>query len=801
MRKFFTIILSFLSLGFFEQVYAQKKVDCFILDNRTAGTVDVYVVAKGGSFLTEQWNDFIITLSVPISGNDLGLLTPPPSNTAFNAGNTYVSKGFILVKQPTNNGTLPTFLSPTKKYFAYGFAGVVTNFQSASLLGQDATLPEDVPVLMGSIPKNGNSFSTIDIYERSEIASDPVVFNANASYYIEINNLEESGEVYKADILHLDNRLNVPAPFPAVSPNPPVLSWLSGSAVNAEPTLADAGRNLTIFQGPAIVTGIGAVDNTTFKTASNIVINPSGGFQTNTVTHSSGGNDSIIILANNLGNYGQYIGPSINGKIQQYIKSDAGWRNVALPTTALSTVDFNIGGAPINTNVNSTSYHANPATRDVCGNWGGAIGTVNVYRFTGATGSPRPHEWYGAGTVTGGTLGYSLFAGGAFTTNGFISVKGIFNAGALTYPYAHEAPHATNLDGASQSLYLGGGSCIGATGESPEDRKANWDGWALVANPYPSNLDVDAFSLTNGIDPENIRVWDRTAGTSGLYVKKNGATIPPMQAFWLKSSIAGDNFNVVFDESHRTFVNGTFTKSTDPEIVLSAINIVSSEQSSIKLRFNPLASKGYDMPFDAYALSQPGSSHPQLAFHNTYVSGPHVVVAPLDLNTVAFPNVPTDSYDLRFWARSAGNFSFSIDKNLLTPGWEVYIEDLELTPGLRHNITNSSYTFSYSPSNSSTMRFKMHFSAASVNAQELEMSHKRVFVFGNNDGVNIGFKNFPTGEYVSIEITNEIGQVLYKNDNVITDKIHTYFPSRNNGLYVVFITDKSGKVSSHKVIQ
>lgn len=772
---------------------SSQVIDCFIIDNPTASTIDIFVVAKGGSFLTQQWNDMMVTLHIPTGNPQLGNPILPGDNTGFGL-NTYQLKGFIIAKDPTNVGTAPSYTYNGRDYFKYNWAGLITNFQANFINGQDATLPENVPVFMGSIPKNGNNFSDVQINVRSALETDPIVsITNNSSYYIEINNLEFSGDVYKYDIVHFNNRLNQPP----VTPQPRV--WRGGSGTGGEANMDDASRDFVVFQGPVVKNIVGAVSTTTFiENDIDIIINSNAGFQTTSFVNQTP-SDSVIILASVAG-YGQYIGPSINGSIQQYIGTNAGYRNLAIPVSSATTTGFSLGGAPINLNALSTSYHTDPATRDICGNWGGQIGTVNVYTFTGATGNPRPHEWYGAASIIGGTRGYSVFAGsGSFPTSGLISVKGAFNEGALTYPYAHEAPHATNLNGASQHTYIGGPSCSGATAESTLDRWANWDGWALVANPYPCNLNVDAFSLTNGIDPENVRIWDRSAGTSGLYIKRNGQTIPPMQAFWVKSSTAGDDFNILFNNSHRTFDAANFMKSGDPEVILLATNNTTGQSNHIKLKFNPSASKGYDKAFDTYVMSQPGNSFPQLAFHNTYQSGATNVVAPLDVNTVPYPNTTIDSYDLRFWARSAGNFSFTVDKDALAPGWEVFIEDLEVAPGVRHNVTHNAHNFAYSPT-SNTQRFVMHFVPNSVSSGDWDPINGRVFAYGNANGINVGFNNLD-GQVVDIQITNELGQILYRAKHVPTDQHHTYMPVRLHGLYIVTVTRENGKIESFKVVR
>lgn len=821
-KQLFTLLLSIASTFLFAQ---SKQIDCFIIDNPTLGTVDVYVVARGGEFTTQHayWADMGITLSALASPNNLGEVLVKPDNydliiggTSFSSGNTYSNKSWILLKDPRGSST-PSFTYSGRNYFKYNFAGLsnnpANNFQIApsGSIGQEATLRQNVPVFMGSIPKNGNAFADIEILVREIDETDFNIILQNASYTISIdnNNASFTGLTYKEDIIHFDNRFNQPGPEGVTTaPYPPAMAWRSGTA-SGEPNLTDGARNLTIYNGPAEKTMIGAVNNTQFLDNTNIIVNPDAGFQTTTITPSAAvGEDSIIVLADATG-YGQYIGPTIAGLIQQYVGTSPGWRNMAFPINPSSAADngLSLGGAPINFNTTSSSYHTTTTNRDACGSFGNWINTINMYTFTGASGSAQPHEWYGADENTvGGTVGYSVFLGNSFfPTSGTIETKGQFNAGGISYSYAHNTPHALNTNGASQALYTG----VGCTEpiEVPADRKANWDGWALVANPYPSGLDVNTFADNNGIARSNVRVWNRgkaynIVGSSGIdyqYESMEDRIVPPMQAFFVKVGGDGDVQTLNFNDAQRAFSNEDFLKTSAEHVKVIATNLADSAINHAILAFDPVATNSYDIAFDSYVLSQPRNTTPQIGFHHAYTTKGQTVVAPLYVNTVN-ENQPNGSYPLRFWSRSSGNYSFNLDQTALNPAWKIYIEDTKLAPGSSVDITNSNFTFNYLITDNPT-RFILHFANTALSDNPFTAAPIRIWPYTTADEIIVVFEGI-TEPITELSIYNALGQVLVTSKNVNPNEHFVYISGNNkSNMYMIRVTLKNGTQQNFKVLK
>lgn len=797
-----------------------QTVDCFIIDNPSTSSVDVYVVANGGDFLTQQWNDMVITLSVPIAGNDLGAASARPGNTGFGTLNSYSAQGWNLAKQPVGSST-PSFSSASKDYYVYAFAGLVATFTSNVFAsGQDANLPESIPVYMCSIPKNGNAFADIDIYANSATETDPNVIANNGEFYVEINNLEFSGNVYKEDIIHFNNRLNEETTgLPGITPYPDVATWKGGSDATEEANQTDGSRSFSIYYGPVQKTILGSVASTTFRTETNIIVKPGGGFQTGTITKANPSDADSVIIEADATDYGQYIGPTFPGSIQQYTGTVEGWRNVAFPIVAsdISVNKLNLGDAPIGLGA-STSYHAS-STPDNCGSFGGSINTVNVYEFPGSAGvagAQGDHEWYGSGSTIGGNRGYSIFAGGTFfPTTGIFSVKGQLQDGTVSdYAYTHEAPHAVDATGASQSNYSWNTSCLPAPEEQTADRQANWDGWVLMANPFPCGLDVDAFSSDNGIDITNIRVWDRGKafainGGGGIdyqYVaKETGDIIPPMQAFYIKLGNPGDAESIIFSNSHRAFATDDFlkTNTAHEDIYLMAVNDQDSALNNIILDFEAGATDGYDKLYDSYVLSQPGNTRPQLGFHHTspyiYSGTTHQVISPLYINTVDLYTLQ-GTYLLRFWSRTAGNYTFMLDHNRLNPAWKVYIEDTKIAPGVSVEITNQPYRFSYDKSDS-PQRFILHYVHASVSIEEDIVEDWNIKGWFNDRGdLNIKFSGYSSLETTQMTVYDMAGKVLYEGE-VNTGNVNSLQNDFVSGIYIIKAQNKYGDTRVIKVIK
>jgi hypothetical protein len=158
---------------------------------------------------------------------------------------------------------------------------------------------------------------------------------------------------------------------------------------------------------------------------------------------------------------------------------------------------------------------------------------------------------------------------------------------------------------------------------------------------------------------------------------------------------------------------------------------------------------------------------------------------------------------LRFWSRSSGNFSFAVDQSVLPPGLEAYIEDTKLAPGTYYPVSNgSTYNFSYTRGIDVTERFILHVGPlGTIGFDEQEnIATGHVYVASNNEAMTLHFQNVEA-KSARVQITNEVGQVVYHADEVSTQNPHVFhLSSRRIGLYIVTVELDNGDISYHKVI-
>jgi hypothetical protein len=157
-------------------------------------------------------------------------------------------------------------------------------------------------------------------------------------------------------------------------------SWSGGNGVNGAPDATDAAKEIIVQSGTAALTGDVECEYFTVAAGADLVVGPNATLRPFVQDGSVGYNiadgvDGFLIDADATG-YGQYMGPAVPGQINQYIGTDAGWRNIGFPVSGGTALT--IGGGAANYSAASTSFNASP-TCD--GAWGNEISTVSVYRF------------------------------------------------------------------------------------------------------------------------------------------------------------------------------------------------------------------------------------------------------------------------------------------------------------------------------------------------------------------------------------------------------------------------------------
>jgi hypothetical protein len=161
----------------------------------------------------------------------------------------------------------------------------------------------------------------------------------------------------------------------------------------------------------------------------------------------------------------------------------------------------------------------------------------------------------------------------------------------------------------------------GCVPSSFDCQEANWRGWNLLGNPYPSDIDWE--SATGWTKPSQMaNGWYRwnAAGTGfGVYAAgtyagagpnpSNPSIIPSGQAFFVRLTQAGNySANLVVKEAAKTTsTSGQFARIASEEmaglrVTLSRQGEQNANYYSSVIRFSELASDAFDQQFDFAAL-------------------------------------------------------------------------------------------------------------------------------------------------------------------------------------------------------
>jgi Secretion system C-terminal sorting domain len=217
------------------------------------------------------------------------------------------------------------------------------------------------------------------------------------------------------------------------------------------------------------------------------------------------------------------------------------------------------------------------------------------------------------------------------------------------------------------------------------------DGWNLVGNPYPSQIDWNVLSKSN------IDSWYYFLDPStGSFIADNGANyIASGQAFFVQT--IGSNPSIIFSENAKVASSPvSYFKNEDPEIEFTMVKD-SFNADKAWICFNSSAAKGFVRSEDALKLSNLSINF------GIYVDSNYT----LQRSYVPYPNA-TDTFILSAYGAS-GNYKiqWSSVSVAVTSSKDVYLRDL-YTSNLVNMRTNSSYSFSIT-SNSSTKgnRFQM----------------------------------------------------------------------------------------------
>jgi hypothetical protein len=284
---------------------------------------------------------------------------------------------------------------------------------------------------------------------------------------------------------------------------------------------------------------------------------------------------------------------------------------------------------------------------------GGAVsGDVTVQRFVPGTGRdfrdistpvfengarPTVAQIIASGvTITGNFTGSSFPCGGCATNNASFFFYDESVAGAQTLGYSAYPPNGGNSSTSILSRGRGysllyrnelGATTLSLTAPintgnislpvsfSSTAGGASEDGWNLVGNPYPSQIDWDAPGWTKtAIQGNQISVWDPNKGASGGYRVWNGSTgdlvngqIALGQGFWVKAT--NGTVALSLTEAVKNSVATSFyrTENKIEFLEVSLLNTDSGDEDNLFIQLSEEAQSAFD-PTDGIKKMNPSTN-------------------------------------------------------------------------------------------------------------------------------------------------------------------------------------------------
>ena len=336
--------------------------------------------------------------------------------------------------------------------------------------------------------------------------------------------------------------------------------------------------------------------------------------------------------------------------------------------------------------------------------------------------------------------------------------------------------HVLNLEYNSgqlnPSLFLGG-SALSQT-----------EGWNLVANPYPHNIDLKDYlgPLIN----KSIYIWNGASyaiWNNGVRTNNGSSIIAPGQAFYIQ--VAGVEKNSLTGLSINGGLNGARGIGQRFKAAESINQIdgfyLELQNDSLKLDelwlgFNQFATEGFDGAFDAWKLSDAQASI-SISMDSAYCSiatYPYdsLYIVPLHLDAVQYQG---DTLEVEIQSSSFKAYS------------EVFLED-HLLDKSQNLLMNPVYRFV----NDSAWadRFSLRFGYSTVHQSE-ETYGSEVYFYQFDDALRVDFTSLSMLPS-SVKVYNTAGQLVERYSNGDFNEVLSCLKGQSPGVYLIHYTLPGG---------
>lgn len=598
-------------------------------------TTNAFLFNSTGSISTNTLTDFIIersgngnlgTLRFTSGTNTIGNLTLNHSGSTNNTvviGNTLNIAGTLTLTAGVFDANNVTTLNSTSSLIYNG--GSMINYTIPTSLN-NFTLPTGTTALSNDISLSGNlnlGSNTLDIGSNTLTINGDITRTTGS---IKTNGGKLILEGTSSSTLHFDQTTDG------------TTNKLKDLTINRTGATVTLGNKLQIAHNGTVTVTAG-----TLAASGNLVL-----------TSTLGGTARIAELA---------AGAAVSGnvEIQRYMvggaSSQRGWRYMSSPV-ASSTYAQLIDDI----------FITGPGGASNGFDWTGNSSSVMTYEESSSRGwknitSPSNTWNPGKGAIV-------FFRGDRTQTSSITNTNVAPNSFALDY--------SGNINSGSFTINLDYDNTTGVAANQ---------GWNLIGNPYPSQIDWDLVTKTSGVNSHYYLINP----TSKNYLSANTGIIAIGQGFFVQVNASGQS--VSFEENDKTSSNGTayFKTATNPITIKMHLDSVQNDVA--KIFFVTGASKNYLFTEDAIKLNN--------AVYNLSIVTPNNI----DVQNSYVPhlgNTGTDTFELKVTSTTNTSYYLSFDNFAQIPSGKAILLLDKQNNSITNLRLNGNYQFAINNSQSSS---------------------------------------------------------------------------------------------------
>jgi hypothetical protein len=320
------------------------------------------------------------------------------------------------------------------------------------------------------------------------------------------------------------------------------------------------------------------------------------------------------------------------------------------------------------------------------------------------------------------------------------------------------------------------------------------DGWNLVGNPYPSEIDWDAVSgwtkigLDNSIyffDQVNNRYASYASGTNPVSINGGTRYIPSMQGFYVKVTNPGTGTLGMTKNVRSAVVNRDNWRVASEQQMIRLTATSGNFSDETVVRLHDEATDAFDSQWDAYKLMNTGST-PNIS---TALSGTNFSINSISSSTLE-KTIP-----VKLIANVAGIYSITADITGFEGSAFFELEDKALA--VHHNLSaDPVYTVTLAAGDTTTrlfLHYKNTSSALDVTDTKDGLSNEGLSITAYQQQISINFNQQMPSE-ASVYVCDVIGNRIFtlENTDSSSGRIECTLPSASNGVYLVKVVSSAG---------